>query len=116
MLFIFDLRFDATWVSGKPLEPDVSCRMPESVNDGSVSVTVSTVLNPLPAFDIFFAHPGSSGGTDGQSNGDCIRSRYDIDVSVRVAGNAQTPALSLANRRSRHRPCECFLDGRRRRG
>jgi hypothetical protein len=34
------------------------------------------------------------GGTDGQSNGGCIRYHYDIDVSVRVAGNAKSPTLS----------------------
>jgi hypothetical protein len=38
----------------------------------------------------------SSGGTDGQLNGRCIRSRYDIDVSVFTSRHAKTPSwLSL---------------------
>jgi hypothetical protein len=50
-------------------------------------------IEPFNCIDISYAHHGSSGGTDGQSNGGCICSRYDIDVSVRVAGNAQTSTL-----------------------
>jgi hypothetical protein len=58
MLLVFHVRFDAIESSCKPLEPDVSYRMPEIVNDGSVSVTVFTVFNPSATFDIFFAHHG----------------------------------------------------------
>jgi hypothetical protein len=66
------------------------------LNDGSVSVTVFTVLTLRLLLILFFAITGSRGGTDGQPNGGCIRSRYDIDVSVFTSRHAKTPTLSTS--------------------